>query len=354
MSIFKKIISGICAVAVAVSLTACGEDTAWACKIDGKEVKAGIYINYIVSGYQEATNKLSDEGITEDLWNQQVEGKSMSDFVKDYAIQKTAEFMATEKKFDEMGLSFTETEIKAMKIKVDNSWTSYEEFYTSKGISKQSFYDISLNDAKNEKIFNAYYDADGISPVSDEEIYAFMKKTYAPVNFIPVSLKDEDGNPLDDTAKAAKIKEAEELATRLKNGEDFVKVYDEFSKIDTEESTDDTAEAEEPDPKKYETIVYEGMYSYYSYPEGLISEAVAMNAGEVIVSAEYNNYVFVVLKTDILESDDYKENYKKGSLIELKRDEFLEMIEQYSTGLSVEKNQKAIDRYDPKKIIDRK
>ncbi|MFA5657862.1 MAG: hypothetical protein WC900_01075 [Oscillospiraceae bacterium] len=358
MSVFKKTISGLCAGAVLLSLAACGEDTAWANKIEGEEIRAGIYISYLLAGYSDSSSKLSDEGITEDLWNQQVEGKGISDYIKDYATQKCKEYIGTEKMFDEMGLVLTEKDEKAVELQTDTDWDNNDDYYMLRGVSKQSIFDLNLNEAKSEMIFDAYYEEGGISAPAEQEILDELKKTYAPVNVISIKLTDDEGNALDEASKAQKLAEAQELADKLENGEDFVTVYDQYFEIEkddttTDSSAEDVAE-EEPDLKKYETIVYDGMHSYYSYPEVIISLMLEMEAGEVRVMTEYEGYAFVVLKTDILADEEYVEKYSRSSLISLKRDEFNELLSQYCSSYNVEINQKAYDRYDPQEIVNKK
>lgn len=350
MSVLKKIISGCCAIAVACSLAACGEDTAWANKINGEEIRAGIYITYLIDGYSAAAGKFDTAGIKSDLWNQSLEGKEFSEYVKDSATEYCKKYVAVQNKFDELGLEFTESNLKAAQLAVENFWTAdNEKAYKKLGVSKQSLIDISVNNAKSEMIFKAYYGKDGISEPTEDEVLAEIKANFAPVNILVVSLLDENNAVIDDAAKAEKLKEAEGLADRIKKGETFVSVYDEYNA--SESTTDDssTADAEEPELDKYETVLYENMY-YAFYPNEVVDASLAMEVDEVrIVTSE--KYYFVVQKNDILASKTYIDTYFDTSLRSLKQDEFDAIFKEIYDGYSIELNQKAYDRYKPKKVL---
>lgn len=227
MSILKKILAGVSAFAVALSLTACA-DTKWASKIDGTEIRAGIYIFYTIDGYSEASTKLNELEKTGDFFSQTLDEKDMRTYIKDYATNKCLRYIAIEKKFDELGLVLSDTDIKTINYNIETDWDQVEKIYTQNGVSKQSYTDVYTNSYKELLIFDKYYEADGIESISDDELKDYYAENNARVKYIPFTLKDKEGNLLKDADKAKVIKMAEEYLARAKSGTDFATLMDEY------------------------------------------------------------------------------------------------------------------------------
>lgn len=77
-----------------------------------------------------------------------------------------------------------------------------------------------------------------------------------------------------------------------------------------------------------------------------------MSKGEVkIIEAANGEYYYVVLKMDILETDEYFETAKDSLLYEMKSEDYDALIAQWTGAQTVSKNTEAYDRYDPEKIF---
>lgn len=77
-----------------------------------------------------------------------------------------------------------------------------------------------------------------------------------------------------------------------------------------------------------------------------------MNKGDIqIIESTNGEYYYIVVKMDILETDEYFETAKESLLYEMKSEEFDGVIAQWTEAQSVSKNQEAYDRYDPEKIF---
>lgn len=77
-----------------------------------------------------------------------------------------------------------------------------------------------------------------------------------------------------------------------------------------------------------------------------------MSKGEIkIIEAANGEYYYVVLKMDILETDEYFETAKDSLLYEMKSEDYDTLIAQWTGAQTVSKNTEAYDRYDPEKIF---
>jgi len=221
MSLFKKVTAILISAVMLTALSACGESTRWSARINNTELRAGIYIYFSMNAYGEAQGYL-EEGQT-DVLAINIEDKPAVQWIQDKATKSMQEYTAIEEKFDELGLTLSEEELKYaestyeyMKAMYSQYGMDYEKQFVDVGISRQTVIDIDTNAIKREAIFNYYYDEGGAEEVSKDVITQYMKDNYAYVNYIAMPLKDGAGNLLKSDGKANIKKMAEDYITRAK------------------------------------------------------------------------------------------------------------------------------------------
>ena len=196
----RKLAAFSAACVMTLSLAACGENTATIGKIGGEDIPAGIYLYHATSVYRQTALQKTEEQAT--VWDITVDGKTAEQHIEDETLMRVKKLVAIEKKFDELGLSFTEKEKDYYAASAENAYKQSEEAFSTSGIGLDSFTRIVENDAKYAAVFEAYYDAEtGIDPVKTSEINKYMKDNYARIEFVEVSLKDSSGNLLKGAAK---------------------------------------------------------------------------------------------------------------------------------------------------------
>ena len=354
MSIKNKLVAGISALMISLSLTACA-DTSWTSKIEGEEIKAGVYILYTIQGYNDAYAKLSVNGeVNEDkIFSQKIDDQDVSSYIQDYATNMCKRMVAINKKFDELGLSLSETDKKAIKLSLDNEWKEYEDDYTKEGVSKKSVEAIIETNYKTEMIFKKYYGENGIQEVSQDTINEEMNKQIARVMLLPLSITDTSTNkPLDEAGINEVIKNAEGYIERVNNGESFSDIIDEHhaEKYPDAESSQEAEEAENPDPYKNENIIYEG--KQYLDPT-VITQMLEMEEYNELTIVKGTSYYYIVNKLDLFERKDVVEQNKESILVSLKNDDYIKMLEGWYADYTVEKNDDAYERYTPKKVMEK-
>ena len=106
----KKILTGIIASAMVLSCAGCGtgKSTAYALTVDGYQVKAGVYIYYQYTAFQEAKNLAQKANEKLDVTDEKalkkvkINDKDFLQWVEDKTTTACAEHVAVMKKFDEM------------------------------------------------------------------------------------------------------------------------------------------------------------------------------------------------------------------------------------------------------------
>ena len=265
----KKIAALGCAAAMVSSLTACGEKTTWGAVIDGVQIPAGVFIYYLDTANYEAQQKLneqtdtsadlspegaaaqSSETVTLPLYSSQIDGVDSKQWIYDRATELMQEYAAVEAKFDEYGLTLSDDDKQSAQVYLDQIWDYAGDYYTSMGVSENSYKSIFLNSSKKQKLFETIYSEGGERAVSDDEIKTYLDENYALINYIDVELKDGEGNLLKSDGKAERMEMLNSYIERYNNGEDFdelnaeyVTYYENLKKA-AEEAAAEAANADE-------------------------------------------------------------------------------------------------------------
>lgn len=238
------------AAAVAVSTAGCA-DISTVGTIEGENIAAGVYIRYVMQAVSEADNEI-DQQLSEagqsasdienfSYLNYNVQEKPYKDYVKDRAIELTKQHIAVQKRFEELGLELTDTEVSTEKEEIADMWNSemnyygyslgitYGDYYKNMGISRSSYQEVELNSMMSNKLFDKYYDENGITATDENDIKTYFNDNYGRFQIIEVSLTEGDGSAIEtDEGKAEMEKMANDYVDRIKGGEDFETVYHEY------------------------------------------------------------------------------------------------------------------------------
>ncbi len=207
MNKFKRICAACAAAAMTLSLAGC-TDTSYVLQSGDEKVNAGIYIYNM---YTEMSYQISMlyymEGITENYFDQEIEGQKFEDYLSDYALKATKEYVAVVNKFEELGLELTEEETKEISDSVRETWESYGDFYESEGISKDSVKLVQKAVKMRTKLFDYYYAEGGEEAVSDSDIENYLNENYVRYKTISIAKSTDE----DETAAAEADEESKAL-----------------------------------------------------------------------------------------------------------------------------------------------
>ena len=390
MKLAKRIAAGLLCAAAACSFTAC-KDTTWAYKIQDTTITAGMYIAYQINAYMEAQNEAEDT--TKDVLEQQIDGKDATAWINEKVLEYCKSYVAVEQKFNELGLSFSDSDKNILETQLENMWYYYQSLYEPNGAGKQSVEKILENSYKSNLIFKKYYDKDGIEAVSEEDLKKEFTDNYALVKYIQMPMKDAEGNKLKTEGKEELKKKAEAYVERLNKKENIDDLIEEYEKILEEQeaaANDDTSsgassgtssgsssanasssvssaadvssaantsstasgsassgtssgstdeEEEETDPN--EVIIYkEDETLAQKFKDGIFGAQVGV---PTIVEDDENYYV--TIRYDILADESKYEDYHDTLLSNLKGDEYDEMVKSWYTDYSVDTNEDSVNRY---------
>lgn len=362
MSLLRKIVAGVITLGIMLSVVSCASDTSNAAVIDGMNIKAGIYIFYL----QNAISDAQQIAETEDIWDLDIEDKPAKEWIKDKATEYCKDYVGTIRKFDELELTLSSDDKSMINNQVKSVWETYGDSFEEVGISEQSYNDISKVDYMNKLIFDKLYGKGGINAVDDKELMTYLDDEFVRYKSISIPLKDGSGNIIK-SADREDIRElADEYLDRAKDGEDFDKLIDEYAKHREEEvekanptptteesdnaddsADDDEIEEEDEDIYAKESILKKDSKAYPTKVMEFINSD--LKIGEPTFF-EGDEYYYIFLRLDMKERSDYLSENRVSLLEMYKDEEFKGILEDFSKDFTVEKNDKAYDRYDPEDI----
>lgn len=234
MAKLKKISAAFIAFIMIISMVGCG-DTSWAAKIDGYEVRAGIYIYFSYDAYLQALEKIKAEGVdTEDkkaVKKAKVENVPILEWVENETTKQLSKFVAVEREFEKLELSLSEDELKEIKQTVSSFMDANGKTFEENGVGEQSIKDIITSSYKGVAVFKKYYDIGGLNSVTEKDLKDYYLDNNARVKYIQMALMDGSGNLLEGDDKEERIEMAESYLQRLKDGEDIDDLLIEYSEF---------------------------------------------------------------------------------------------------------------------------
>ncbi len=346
---FKKAAAVFLAGAMTVSLAACADDS-WSAKDDTQTLSAGVYIYNLYSAYQEAQSRVlmeslsssSDSGST-DFYSQQIDGKSVTQWMQDQAVLKTKEILYLDAKMKAEGIEWTAEEQKEAEETGTAAWAQQKTILEGYGISKDSFLKAySLYNAKYLKIFESIYGENGTEAVSDEDLEKFFTDSYSEYRYFSKSLTttNDEGNTtnLSDDEIAEIEEQFKEYAQQVSDGD---KTPDEVA------SEYQTAEGLESSPLNGSVTLTENIV----LSSDLQTAFDEMKEGEARAIKSGTTYYFlykgkIADHLDELSTDDGR----MSVLAAMKQDEFQERIETETSEYNCTMNDAAVSNYQPSRF----
>ena len=328
MKHLKKLVAAICAVTITLSVAGCA-DVSTIGSIDDQTINAGIYLLYEQSAISEAQEEVDDQlkamgtdsSKVENFsyFNYNVQDKTYSQYVQDRTLEQVKQYVAIQKKFDELKLTLTDEEKDNVKTSVKKMWDTeisyygystgktYGQNYEAGGISKKSYEAVQLVNKMSEKVFDAYYEKNGISATDEKDIATYFYDNYGRFQIIQVSLKEGNGDKITtDEGKKAKKEQAQGYVDRLLAGEDYDKVYHEYQDLVAKEKAEAEAESNSDAESK------SGNSSAVSSAASSVTSSTSETASDDTTSSgasgseeEEHDHEFLLGKTDTSPSEEF-------------------------------------------------
>lgn len=240
------------------ALFSCGSDKTPAVLTLGEHKVTEAMYSYWASSYK-GTVLYSYEDVvnSKEYWNTEIEkGKTVAEYFDEITLEAIKTNLVTSRLFDEHGLSFTESETKAVddyikdliSERADGSKNIMNTILGEYGVNTKILKNIYLEEEKGAKVFNALYGKNGKMELSESDYEKFYLENFVRVQMIYIEnintyKTDEKGNRITDEsgyyvieelkgeAKKEKDKAVKAVKDGLKKGEDFQALYEKYSEL---------------------------------------------------------------------------------------------------------------------------
>ncbi len=342
MKKLKTCLAGLFAAVLLFSVTGCSGDTTWVFETEKGTVPAGVYISYLQDAYTDAQNEL---GSTENIWDQTIDDISVEQWIINRAIERTKQYIAVDVMFDELGLTLGTEGQNTIKNKADTYWEQYQTSCEENGISYSSVEKLAESDYKTQKVFEYYYETDGVEAVNEETIKEYFYDNYAKVKYISISRYDlETGEEKDDEAIQDLI---DEYVTQLNKGEDidtlidsyYAEVYEGYGLGDYEVDTSDSS--------RNVSLLSRNQAGDI---QGFAEKTFEQSEFNVPYSDIGESYGYVGCRYDLRADDELYQKNRSAVLYQLKSDPFVQKLDERVSTIDITTNEEAINRYSPKNL----
>lgn len=397
---FKKIVAGVLAVGLTMSLCGCG-DNGYLMTVDGISIRNGVYLSFQQNALSNANSKYDEENSSSDssadsasstesvdIFEQTVEGKSVPEWIKEDTLRQVRRFVAVQQLCKRYEISLTDEEIAEVNKEVQSAWDesnmyvqylygadSMGEYYESMGIGIESLKEIGKVNRLSDKLFLHYYDKDGTIPVTDEELNKYITENYASVKMLTLNYKNYKGETLEKDEEKQEIKDkAKAYADRLNGGESFIDVKYDFDLAAARDSA--KASAESSYKEDNEDKLTEEEYVKKAVDAATAEKAESLDAVDVFVSKESSsldekvteyiwnaaadgkatvfegeNAAYVIVREDATTKATWIEENRTGLLKSIKGDDYDSMMEITYQNYEVDLDEYLVNsKYAPEKL----
>jgi len=187
---------------------------------------------------------------------------------------------------------------------------------------------------------------------AEEETDAALETAEVEESDAQTSPDEDEDQVTEDTAERSETEDIDEepAETEETAEEEAAEESEEASEAeaaDTEELTEDTSEEETEVESNLQVIAKSGTTPTAAVVTAVFDE---MEKGEIRI-VEGDEVDYIVVKLDVLETDEYYLTAKESLLSEMKWDEYDALVDQWAGEIDFQRNQKAYDRYDPEKLF---
>lgn len=346
MKILKKLIAAALAGCLVFSLCACHGKDETAVTIDGKNITTALYINALLeadSAARSAVDAKNEDSTEEiDYYSQTMDdGSNFVDYVKTEALNTCKEYVFYMNLVENGTIKLDETELSEAENYANSYWSYYglSYLYEPNGVSYDTYEKAFIYSYYANEYFEYLYGEGGEKEVSQETIKEEMVDKYILVYTLSATYDSDTTDEADatDAEIDAITDKFNAYADRLKKGEEFKNIYNEYNGVTEEEET--TTETTEDGPKdQYATIITEDDSDDFD-------EVFDLKKGEVLVAENADKTgINLYVKLDITEDEYYLDYLKSTILSDLKSEEFETYVNDKVADYTVEENSWATGR----------
>jgi hypothetical protein len=296
------------------------------------EVSEGMFAWFLVQAYNSAC---SENGGTENLWENGVDGQDTAEWILDKAKDYTRQYLAVNQEFEEEGLKLRASETETIEETLERYWNQlgYGRYYADYGVTEDDFSDYLTYETKVNILYEEM-SAELEASVTDEEICDYIAENGQIFEYIAVPYSDELAEDADEETVAAWVDTDaiyDSYRERLEDGEELDDLVKEVSEnMEQAQLGISSSQAGEVP----ECLMFYSSTSFSSGFKAALSEA---QADEIIYFDDVSeSYQIIFRKKEF--SDDWAglENYRSSIAAVLTNSAFVEYVADWGSAVELD------------------
>ena len=308
----KRILFAVIAAAMLLMLGSCSVKPKVALTVQGAEINSEIFAYYL-------------DRVVASPESYGLEKNAADKELKDAAVTECKKYVASNSEFLNGGNSLSSADKVAVSEQVNNIWMRSGKHYESIGVSKQTLTKIVTSEKYEDAVFTSLYDVGREDVAAERAVQNYFYDNYVCFRTVCAYFSGADGTPLTQLEKTEMLNFFTGFSGESKvTPEDFEKSF-----ADTAYTVSDTVILKKNSD---------------GYPEGFY-ESVAAQTDSTVQTIVYDDCVFVIYKENLADKGEgVYASYRSSCVNDLYADRNDERIEKTIEVLTVERNEKVIDK----------
>jgi len=309
--------------------------------VNDEKIYKGEFMYYLVN-IANQMQMTADQSQAENFWDTEIDGKKATELAKERALEQAVELKVLKSKAKEFNLAYTKDDLDLMK----SQKKSLIEQITKKGFEleliaaglTEKVYDSLVSDSGlAQKVYQKITSGD--TSVSQEEMSVYFNENFTKAKHILIPTIDTATRmPLSEEEKTAAKATAEEVYEKVKAGEDFDKLIEDYSKDPGQVRSEESGE-------------FEGyLFTRNQMDKPFEDAAFALVPGGVseIVEGMYGYHIIMGME---LTDKDF-ESYAPTIQQDMANGNFTKLLDEYKEAANIQKNESEWNKIDVKKELD--
>ena len=334
MKKIKSVLAAALCGALCLGLAGCGPDQTVVSAGD-YSASAAIYVLSQMNALNEVSSQEGYDSTLEDVWSNQIEGQSMEDWINNRALDLCREYVATNKLFEEKGLTLTEDEQSSIDEYMTSTYPNYEDLYTQIGVADSSYESYLTFNSRYQELFLDRYQEGGEAAVAEEDLRSFYCDNFDEVKILSFSYTEDTSSDTstdtssdtEDTSLETVQATARGYLDRIQAGEDVDQLIYEYQQSTASDASSVTLN----DSVDNITIIPASGDNTTTYSDDVIHQMVEIaQEGSALIQDSENSRLYVVYKMNQDTNQEYYDANRDNILYEMKYDEFEQYLIDYA------------------------
>ena len=353
MKIKARILAALMAAVLLFALSGCTTDITYITEYDDIKVYTGLYTCALLRGLNTALQYIPSD--TTDAWAEQIEGKSVEDWVTDHAHETVQEYVALQLRARELGVELSEDDT-ANAASMAALLNNYYGYYAKNGITDVELQQFCQMQFLYQNVFLKLYGEGGEREIPLEDVEKYYNDNYLDFRILTFQAYDKDGHAytgpdLTDYNELVKeyVAAAQADPSRM---DELICRYEHYRTllVAGSDTSDPLPTSDDTNVEVTDKLTELNYYDQYTYPSEVLDMIRELPAG-VPTLLQYEGVDFLACREDLEPYADRSGELNLAIRTYLKDKEFSDELIEEGKALDLKFNGAATRKYTAKTLV---